>query len=256
MCISLSLIFPGAIEKGASDGQLTYGRDIINALRSEVSTTRSSGNVSKARVRRRKKDVAELSAQASGKPADIHNRQSASQSSGGSSDWGFLEPLHGLMGPFVDSFRPMMTSNVAMGALGVLLMATWLRPYLGSSSSSGQLQRGYPGLSTPERIAAYEEIWRREESDLWDWLDARVGVGRLSSSEMGDPASNGKGHEYPKPRTKVMNSRRIGTKLAEEKMSQQQIGEAIRVTQERLDALKRVVERRDTDSSEHEAGSA
>lgn len=89
-----------------------------------------------------------------------------------------------------------------------------------------------PGLATPQRIAAYEEIWRNEESELWKWLESRTSLDGMSSS-------NGQ---------EVWDRRRpnegMARKLMHERMTDRDIDEAIRVTQNKLDELKQTVERK------------
>ncbi|KAA8570030.1 hypothetical protein EYC84_002367 [Monilinia fructicola] len=79
------------------------------------------------------------------------------------------------------------------------------------------------GLFEP-RIAAYEEIWRREESELWLWLEERAGMERLR--EVG---------RMPVERLDVED------RLKSEGMEEREIEDAIRVTEERLLLLKDVV---------------
>ena len=91
-------------------------------------------------------------------------------------------------------------------------------------------------MRTPERIAAYEEMWRKEESELWDWLEDRVGFDDLPFSTAGAvPVNRGK---------EKSRERDIEERLKDEKMGEREIEDAIKVTQERLDGLKRVVEKR------------
>jgi len=78
--------------------------------------------------------------------------------------------------------------------------------------------------STPERIAAYEELWQREESELWSWLEDRVGMDHLRDVAMGE--------------ANVVKDR-----LKDEKMVAKEVDRAIKVTEERLKVLKEVVGR-------------
>lgn len=82
-------------------------------------------------------------------------------------------------------------------------------------------------LSTPERVAAYEEMWRREESELWEWLEDRVGSGRLR--DIGKMPIEAKSTEE---------------RLRSEKMEQREIDNAIKVTEERLRVLKESVRKK------------
>lgn len=79
-------------------------------------------------------------------------------------------------------------------------------------------------------MAAYEELWRREESELWDWLEDRVGLEGMYAPRM-------------EGRQKVLAAREMGKRLESEGMKEREVDDAIRVTEERLGALKGAVER-------------
>lgn len=99
-------------------------------------------------------------------------------------------------------------------------------------------------MITPQRLAAYEELWRREESQLWNWLEDRINM-----DELGRPIQ----HDSKKS-VQYSRGHDIAQKLDEEKMSERQIDDAIKVTEERLGALKDVVARKrahNRDSSGH-----
>jgi hypothetical protein len=138
-------------------------------------------------------------------------------------DWGLLEPFHGFIGPIIDIFKPLISPNMVYGLLVGLLVAAWFSFGYVRTPTGGDLAY----FSTPERIAAYEEIWRREESDLWDWLEARVGMDRVHV--------NGHGSEI---------ARNLEERLAEERAGEREVETAIRVTEEKLTALRNVVEKR------------
>jgi hypothetical protein len=141
-------------------------------------------------------------------------------------DWGIFEPLHGPLGPIVDIFKPLISGNMVYGLLVGLLVAAWFSfGYSGGMGSSKDL--GF-FVGTPERIAAYEEMWRHEESELWAWLEERVGMDRvhqINSHVRSDQAKS------------------IEEKLREERVSEREIDTAIKVTEEKLAALKQMVER-------------
>ena len=147
----------------------------------------------------------------------------ASDSKPEAENWGLFEPFRGVLGPIVDILKPILTGNILYGLLVGLLVASWFRFGL---SGKGGSNRDLGFFGTPERIAAYEEIWRREESDLWDWLEERVGLERLREAR--NPAEK-KGME---------------DKLRDERMEQRELDSAIRVTEEKLNVLKSVVEKK------------
>lgn len=145
------------------------------------------------------------------------------------SDWGMLEPLHQVLTILLSLIRPFITSQVVIAVLVALLVYTWM------ASPRAGTQVGLPGYSTSQRLAPYEELWRREESELWDWLEDRVGLDHLY-------APNYEKDEHGRQR--VINTRSIGKKLESERMGERQMDDAIKVTEERLSALKEAVARK------------
>lgn len=140
-------------------------------------------------------------------------------------DWGLLEPLHGVLGPLLDIVKPLLTGNILYGLLVGLLVASWFG-FGFSGKGRGRNDLGLSYFGTPERVAAYEEIWRREESELWEWLEERVNIDRLR--DVG---------RMP------IEARAIKDKLRDEKMEEREIGAAIKVTEEKLRVLKASVEK-------------
>ena len=187
----------------------------------------------KSKGRRRKGDgtVAKIST-----ATEISNDSRAKQKT---DSWGLLEPLHGVLGPIGDIFGPLISANMVIGALIVLLLITWLR---GSKTSSGPV--GFPGLMTPERIAAYEEVWQREESELWNWLEERVGMERIAYPAVSDHDSTDAVAKARTQRQLALKGKSVKARLAEEAMSEREVDDAIRITEERLAVLKGVVEQK------------
>ena len=110
-----------------------------------------------------------------------------------------------------------------VGILAILLAITigffWRQSFrIGQSADS----LVFPGLVTPERLAAYDQLWCREESQLWEWLEDRL---QLDESNL---------------RSRLQNRDRSMS----ETMNDRQVDDAIRVTEERLQALKGMVDRR------------
>jgi len=134
-----------------------------------------------------------------------------------------FESLRPFLGPVVDILKPVLTGNILYGLLVGLLVASWFR--FGFPSKGGS-HRDVGFFGTPERIAAYEEIWRREESELWDWLEERVGMERLREQKTPGERKN------------------MEDKLREERMEERELDAAIRVTEEKLGILKGVVEKK------------
>jgi hypothetical protein len=159
-------------------------------------------------------------------------------------DWGMFDFLRGGLNQVVSIFQPAANGPVAISVILILLFLLWFR---GSSRpSTGSV--GYMEYSSANRIAAYDEMWRREESELWDWLEARAGLNGLA---MGDEAGSAVSKDSKKDskvklkqRQKILGGKDVEAKLNEERMSEREMEDAIRVTQERLHVLKDVVERR------------
>lgn len=143
--------------------------------------------------------------------------------------WGPLEPFHQVLEPLLTIFRPFISSQVIITALLVMLLYTW------TAHPRGGAGVGLPGYSTPQRLAAYEEMWRREESDLWEWLEDRVGLDHLYAPSL---------EKDQQDRQKALDARSMSKKLENERMSQRKMDDAIRVTEERLTALKDAVARK------------
>ena len=148
------------------------------------------------------------------------------------SDWGILEPLHGPLGPVVDIFEPLLSTNVVIGIIAFMLFVSWFRS--GGIRGGGKQDLGFYG--TPQRIAAYEEIWRREESELWEWLEERIGLERLNSARG--------------PTSRTSHDKAIEDRLKSESAGEKEIANAIKVTEERLMALKAAVEKKKPRKSE------
>jgi hypothetical protein len=91
-------------------------------------------------------------------------------------------------------------------------------------------------IDSPGRLAAYEELWRREESELWDWLEDRVGLSN------GLPLG-GAGQEQ-NDRQKVLGIKQMGRRLRNADLEEKQVEDAIRVTEERLSTLKDAVKKK------------
>ncbi|KAF2674361.1 hypothetical protein BT63DRAFT_449354 [Microthyrium microscopicum] len=188
----------GPIENGARDGQTQYAKDLAAALRAAVTksaTNRSGKSRAKGGVRRRKGTAdGALDSSSSPTPASA----ATSSSSGGA-----FEILTSL------------PQGLLAGLLGILLLIVLWR---------GRTPRGDYGVLPAHRIAAYEEMWRAEEAELWQWLEERVG----ERAWMGHAPSSGS--------VKKVEPLRMFDQL--DKMGEQQVGEAIRITKEKLGVLE------------------
>ena len=140
--------------------------------------------------------------------------------------WGVLEPVHQILELIGGLFRPFITSQVIIAGLCILLAYAWFF----SPGRGGN----HVGFSGSQRLVAYEEMWRREESELWDWLEDRVGLDHLYTPSDKD--------RMEKQRSASVKG--AVNKLDDERMRQRQMDDAVRVTEERLATLKEAVARK------------
>ena len=238
---------PGAIEKGASDGQTAYANDLIKALRAGfASRSRTNTTSSKLKKGRKRK----------GEGGSLKSPSLATSSPNVRSDWGLFEPVHGVLGPVVDTCAPLFNAHGLIGLLTFLLIISWFRNsrlrYAGPADSSNARL----ALSAPERIAAYEQLWMAEEEALWHWLEARVGL----PEDMMLPVGNAHGRrdgdvKAEAVRRDVLKGKKTGRGGGNggnvKPMGEREVEWAIGVTEEKLKALKDVVSRskRDKDAA-------
>jgi hypothetical protein len=153
----------------------------------------------------------------------------ATSTANASPHWGLFEPVRPVFEPFVAMLRPFVNSQVVIAVLFVLLAYSWLFPTRGGNGI------GRAGYTPPERIAAYEEIWRREESALWDWLEDRVGFDGVHAPPI-----------QKQDQQNVMSASSLSRDLDEQRMSERQMDAAIKSTEQKLAALKEAVGKRKT----------
>ncbi|KAI9929808.1 hypothetical protein ASPWEDRAFT_101336 [Aspergillus wentii DTO 134E9] len=225
----------GPIEKGAVDGQGAFGTDLIQALKAAVvprsrSGTKTGGGKGKGK---RKKGGS-----ATEEPSPASMKATSDASAGQADSWGVLEPLHGLLGPIVDIVKPLLSGNIVILLVGILLFMLFFRSPAQPAMLSHDI--GCPGYSLPQRLAAYEEMWRREESELWSWLEDRVGMDGMVFPTANRPLNS---QIRQKPR-KIQGEREMAEKLSEEKMSDREMDHAIRTTRERLGVLEEMLTKR------------
>ncbi|KAI9640055.1 hypothetical protein NHQ30_011619 [Ciborinia camelliae] len=217
------------IEKGANEGQAQYTKEVIAAIKAAVVTRRSGApiGVGKGKKKGRKGSKADnlLSKVTDG----------ASETKPQETNWGLFEPVRGIFEPIVDIVKPLMTGNILYGLLVGLLVASWFR-FGFPIGGGGNRDLGMNYLGTPERIAAYEEIWRREESELWLWLEERAGMDRLR--EVGG---------MPIERLDLED------RLKSEGIEEKEVEDAIRVTEEKLMVLKDVVKKKQRGKAQAQA---
>ncbi|KAG9253397.1 GRAM domain-containing protein [Emericellopsis atlantica] len=215
----------GPIEKGANEGQIDHCRAIFASLRAAISTRPRAGTgpgagANGAKIKRKGKK---------GKQSQPSDAEKTPTKTIAKPDWGLLEPIRPLLEPVTDLFKPLLGGNLVYGLILGLLMASWLG--LGLNPRKGASKYGaLSGAYAPDRIAAYEEIWQREDSELWDWLEERTGLHRLNS-------------DGPSTRKKAMSPRTAEEKLRAERSNTRNVEEAIRVTEEKLKVMQEAMEK-------------
>ncbi|OHE94730.1 GRAM domain-containing protein [Colletotrichum orchidophilum] len=212
------------IEKGANDGQTQYCKDLFASLKTAVSSKPRAGGAGAGSASKGKKKSKK--SKAAGSTTDAEDEQVRPRHVP-KTDWGPLEPVRGILEPVLDIAKPLLTGNMMYGLLVGLLVATWFGFGLPGRQAPGDMRMyGYP-----DRLAAYDEMWRREESELWEWLEERVGLERL--------------HEGNLPmRKRAMEPNTVEERVREDRMNEREIEEAIKVTEEKLKVLKGVMDKK------------
>lgn len=243
------------IEKGAGDGQILYGKDITNFLKAQVSSTSSAKPIlgrprskTKGRKKRSGTDATDIVVT----KTVVHDNSTAR-------NWGVLEPLH----PIVDILGSLVSPSIALAVLLTLVTLLWIRSaYFTRSSDRYAVGNGNGRHQRASAAAVYEDLWHREESELWTWLEDRLDLVDLTSVTANGAAAGGAnsglqgrgagaGTDEGKQRRVQLQSREMESRLwmaAQEgdrdAVDERKIAEAIRVTQENLDALKLAKQRR------------
>ncbi|KEY70999.1 hypothetical protein S7711_00835 [Stachybotrys chartarum IBT 7711] len=211
----------GPIEKGCIDGQSQYVKDLFSALKASVSAPARTAAAANGAPRTKKKGRKAKAAQTTASVAQ-NNGKAKDQTQ---KSWGVMEPARGLLEPFTDALRPLLTGNIMYGILVGLLVATWF-----GFGLSPRTAAPFDDVSmyNPDRVMVYDAMWRREESELLDWLEERVGLDRLNA-------------DHPIGQRRVIEPRTLKERLVEENIKEKQVEEAIKVTEEKLKVLKEVV---------------
>jgi len=201
----------GPIEKGANDGQSQYMKDLVASLNLAVATR----SASKMTIRNRK---GKTSRKEDENPTDQAANRVATSLQVQEENWGLFDPLRPSLGPLISFLRPFFTPQIVISVLFVLLVQSWFFN-LTPRGSKAALK---VNKQATERTAAYDVMWAREEADLWDWLEERVGV---------DPA-DGIG---VKPSMVKKSTKKT---IEDERWKEKEISHAIKSTEEKLQALK------------------
>lgn len=229
----------GPIEKGAIDGQTTFGTELVKALKVGVVPRGRTNGAGKGKSRRKKGDAA-----SNDDAAGASSKADADTPSSKVESWGLLEPVRGLLEPLTDILRPLWSGNIAILFVGLLLYLAFFR----SPSASSRLGHdvGFTGLSLPQRLAAYEEMWRREESELWNWLEDRVGMDGMAFPVLHHRAPEAHA-SHRSSLVSPADERDLMARLREEQVSDREMDHAIRTTRQRLDILEQMMSNRKAD---------
>jgi len=230
------------IEKGANDGQILYGKDVTNFLKANVTNGGGGGGAVKTALVRRRSKTKERKKRSGTDATDIEvtKRTTSKHSSSKDADWGILEPLRAI----VDILGSLISPVTIMGVLLIVFVVLWARIAYFSRSSD----RYAVGAGRSQRAYVYDDLWRREDSDLWAWLEDRMApeditsvianAGSRGRSDAGDGEHAATQHRLQ------LQSREMEGRLEAHDADEKKITEAIRVTQEHLEALKLAKDRR------------
>ncbi|KAM0484442.1 hypothetical protein ACHAPX_001865 [Trichoderma viride] len=213
----------GTIEKNVNEGQAQYCKDLFAALKAAVSTrprASTNGNGAPKSKKKGKKSKALQSSTESINPGARAKQEEA--------NWGLFEPVRGIFEPVVDILKPILTGNIMYGLLVGLLVTTWFGFGFTPNNRSPAPLGPDPSTNSAYRLAAYDEMWRREDSELWGWLEERVSLERLSV-------------ERTNARKREADPRTLQERVREEQMDEREIQEAIRVTEDKLKVLRDVM---------------
>ncbi|OQV05273.1 GRAM domain-containing protein [Cladophialophora immunda] len=229
----------GPIEKGANEGQQQYGDSLVKVLKGAVSgRPRGTTNASKGSKLTKKKRKGEKKS----KEEKIEEEKKQAV------NWGIFEPLRPLL-PVIDMLRPVMKMEVVVAILFIMVMLMWVRGPAGTTQLS-------PYKSHTERLAAYDSLWSREENEFWDWLESRASIdtislreksatsfGRPNKDENRDTAKQRLTQKQRQKRSRSSAGQDVEARIKEEKFSQREMEDAIKVTKERLEILEKVMEK-------------
>ncbi|KAK6504370.1 hypothetical protein TWF506_002571 [Arthrobotrys conoides] len=214
----------GPIEKGASDGQISYTKDLLNALRREFAPKKAVAAGGKGGKKKRKAGGDAAAATATTSAPVQSSSASAAQK------WGMLapvmEPITSLVGEF--------GAGILVTLMVVMLSMSLSRAMFGDPSAGGRER----GLRKSER-EILAEMWMREEAGLWEWLEDRAGADEVFS-----PFEERVGRRYEREGAAMKEGIKRQSGNVDKRMADRMVEEGIRVTEERLGVLKRVNEER------------
>ncbi|KIW98443.1 uncharacterized protein Z519_00104 [Cladophialophora bantiana CBS 173.52] len=230
----------GPIEKGANEGQQQYGDSLVKILKGAVSgRPRGTTNASKGSKLAKKKRKGEKKT----KEEKIEEEKKQGV------NWGIFEPLRPLS-PVIDMVRPVVKMEVVVAILFIMVLWMWIRGPAGTTQLS-------PYKSQSERLAVYDSLWSREENEFWDWLESRASIdtvslretstrsfGRPNMNENSDTAKQRLTQRQRRKRSTSSTRQDVEARIKQEKLSQREMEDAIKITKERLEILEKVMEKK------------
>ncbi|KAJ5689049.1 hypothetical protein N7462_003441 [Penicillium macrosclerotiorum] len=229
----------GPIEKGAIDGQTTFGNELVKSLKVGVVPRGRTNGAGRTKGRRKKGDAG-----AGEDIAAASLKATADSNAGQAESWGLFDPIRPILEPVTSMLKPLWGGNIAILLVSILIYMAFFRTPTTPSMLSHDV--GRPGLSLPQRLAAYEEMWRREESELWNWLEDRAGMDGMVFPTLH--------HRTPEFHTGRRSSRfnagdeqELVARLREEQVSDREMDHAIRTTRQKLDILEEMMNKRKTE---------
>ncbi|RPA82293.1 hypothetical protein BJ508DRAFT_414149 [Ascobolus immersus RN42] len=157
----------GPIEKGASDGQTSYCAALLASLRKEIEPAAAGGRKGGKKGRRKRGDTNSAAPTTGSAPKP-------SASSAPSNQGPVMAILSGAFN-IIKPLLPNAEANPHTLLLYILILTLSLllikRSPVTVVQDASQLQ-SVGGDKTPDM----QRLWRREETEMWDWIEDRVGV--------------------------------------------------------------------------------
>lgn len=213
--------FLGPIEKGASDGQIAFNKSLLSSLRREIIPKRAAGKGGKGKKNRRDTDARTRGGRAVGASSVVAVTP-------GPESWGLFEFLRPYLGPIGDILGPMLPAN-----FGIMVMAVLVTWFIATRFRSPAANNGQ--MTATGRYPPYynlEDMWKNQEERMWDWIEDRVGMDGVPGLQYSN--REGKRREF---------ERKYAAKAAGKGIKSRQVDEAIAVMEERLESLKRLVDK-------------
>ena len=202
----------GAIEKGANEGQVSFAKDLLSELRKKLEggtqggKRKTGGKKKFAKQKREEYKDDERATETKKERTGILSKVNEA-----------AESLRDVVGPMV---KPLMSSSAIISVLLFMVFYALIRV----ERTMSKISAGTLSTSRTESTAQLN-LGSADQNVLWDWIDTRIGS--VSKEER--------------------DGRLIWNNLAGDGLTEQgmeEIEEAIRTTEGKLNALKAVVEKR------------